>query len=446
MSLLRQILIYAALFATAIDASGQTIATFAGRKTAGYSGDGGPASAATINKAVSLAADSAGNLYVADFYNQTIRKIDAAGTITTIGGNRTIGYSGDGGPATAAQLNGPWGIAVDNDGNVFVADKHNHAIRKINADGIITTVAGNGTAGYSGDGGPATAARLNHPLGLCLDVAGNLYIADNSNTVVRKISPSGIISTFAGNNHAGSSGDGRAATAASLRNVRAVAADGKGNIYISDTWNSIIRKVDTRGIITTYAGFRVPGYRGDGGPATLSCLHYPVGITFDADDNLYIADNFNHAIRKVSAEGKMSTVAGTGTKGYSGDGGPATAAQTSHPTSLVISNGHLYFTEFTNNLIRTLPLAAARQEAVATTNIRVFPNPVADIVNVELPAKHATGNLQISDMQGKVVEQRTIETNTNKYSCNLERLSAGTYLVHILAGAIDYSTKISVTH
>lgn len=442
---------YSLLFALTITigfthtAKGQIISTFAGSKVAGYAGDGGPASSAQLNRAVSLAADGEGNIYLADYYNHVVRKINKDGIITTVAGNHTMGYSGDGGPATAAKLHGPWGIAIDADGNIFIADKYNHAVRRVSTAGTITTVAGNGTPGYSGDGAAATAARLYRPLGLCLDNKGNLYVADNSNTVVRKITPDGIISTFAGNNKAGSGGDGGPATAASLRNVRAVAADATGNIYISDTWNSIIRKVDAKGIISTFAGYRVPGSRGDGGPATLACLHYPVGITTDADGSLYIADNFNHSIRKVAPDGKITTIAGNGTKGFSGDGGPATAAKAAHPTSLAICNGNLYFTEFTNNIIRTVSLGAPKQETIATSGITVYPNPASDIVTIDLPARHSTGNLQITDLLGHVVEKRAIESAASRYTCNLDRCSPGTYLLHIIAGTINYTTKITVT-
>lgn len=424
----------------------QNINTIAGRQRPGYGGDGGAATAASLNKMVSMATDKEGNLYVADFYNHAIRKITKDGIITTIAGNHTMGYSGDGGAATAAQLHGPWGIAVDTNGNVYFSDKENNAIRAVSKDGIITTVAGNGTKGYSGDGGPASAARLYHPLGLCLGRDGALYVADNSNTVVRKIAPNGIITTFAGNNRAGYSGDGGAATAASLYNVRALAADTAGNIYISDTWNSVIRKVNEQGIISTYAGNHTRSYKGDGGPATAAGLNYPVGIALDAEGNLYITDNFNHAIRQVTADGKITTIAGNGTKGYSGDGGPAVAARFNHPSGITISNGQLYVSDFVNNSIRSFSLGSARLSTPPNFGLRVYPIPTSSVLHIDIPEHHTAGTISVSDLHGRQITNAQIDETNNNYTLNLEYLASGMYLVKIIAGNIDYTAKIEVMH
>ena len=219
-------------------------------------------------------------------------------------------------------------MAVDASGNLYIADTGNNRIRKVSATGIITTVAGNGSAGYSGDGGPATSAQLDGPEGVAVDGSGNLYIADTCNNRIRKVSATGIITTVAGNGSAGYSGDGGPATSAQLSLPAGVAVDGSGNLYIADSGNNRIRKVSATGIITTVAGNGSPGYSGDGGPATSAQLNQPAGVAVDASGNLYIADSSNNRIRKVSATGIITTVAGNGFDGYSGDGGPATSAAT----------------------------------------------------------------------------------------------------------------------
>jgi len=328
------------------------ISTVAGNGTQGYSGDGGAATAAQINNPYGVAVDSAGNIYIADNGNKRIRKVNTSGIISTVAGNGTGGYLGDGGVATAAQLNNPYGVTVDNNGNIYIADTSNRRIRKVNTSGIISTVAGNGTAGYSGDGGAATAAQLNNPYGVTVDNSGNIYIADTSNRRIRKVNTSGIISTVAGNGTAGYSGDGGAATAASLTPY-GVALDSTGNIYIADGSYHRIRKVNTSGIISTVAGNGTAGYSGDGGAATAAQLNNPTGIAVDSTGNIYITDGINRRIRKVNTSGIISTVAGNGTAGYSGDGGAATAAQLYYPTGVAVdSTGNIYIADNSSNRIR----------------------------------------------------------------------------------------------
>ncbi len=263
------------------------------------------------------------------------------GIITNLAGNGFNGWNGDGGPATTAQIGTPSGMNFDNAGNLYYADNYNCVVRKISTSGIITTVAGSGTGGYSGDGGPATAAKL-HPKDVALDASGNIYVADDNNNVVRKISTSGIITTFAGNGSSGNSGDGGPATAAQTGRVVAVATDATGNVYLSGYNSNVVRKVNTSGIITTVAGNGTGGYSGDGGPATAATLLNPFGIVVDALSNLYIVDESNYRVRKVNASGMISTIAGNGTIGFSGDGGPATAAQLRYPYFPVISNTGRY--------------------------------------------------------------------------------------------------------
>lgn len=427
--------------------SAQTISTFAGNKVTAYAGDGGQATAGSLNKPSSIATDKQGNVFIADFYNHVVRKVNAAGMMTTIAGNNTVGYSGDGGPATAAQLNGPWGIATDNDGNIYFSDKENHAIRKVSTTGIITTIAGKGKPGYMGDGKPATAALLNHPLGVAVDNSGNIYVADNSNTAVRKISANGIISTFAGNHKAGYSGDGGPATAASFKNIRYVACDNAGNVYISDTWNSVIRKVNAAGVVRNYAGNHTMKYSGDGGAATAAGIYFPVGIAIAADGSLYIADNHNHVIRKVGSDGTITTVAGTGSKGSSGDGGAATAAQLTHPTSIALDGSDkLYVAEFANNLVRVITVPAEVKTATnATAELNVYPNPCQGAFTVALPEYTVAATICVMDVQGKVLTTRVLEQpNAQKVPFSLSNAAPGNYLVKVNAGEKTAVVKLVV--
>ena len=330
------------------------ITTVAGNGASGYSGDGGPATDAQLNFPDGIAVDRTGNLYIADNGNNRIRKVTPGGIITTVAGNGSFRESGDGGPAAVAQLNSPDSLALDGAGNLYIADFDNNRVRKISPDGIIRTVAGNGTYGYSGDDGPATEAQLKNPEGLAGDSAGNLYFADYYNNRIRKVSPSGIITTVAGNGTGGDSGDGGPAVNAQLSAPDAVAVDGTGNLYIADA--SRIRKVSPAGIITTVVGGAGPAHGpGDGGPAINAYLYMPGGIVVDNAGNIYIADSYLQRIRKVTADGIINTVAGNGTLGYSGDGGPATNAQLRRPSGMALDSvGNLYFADTDNNRIRKL--------------------------------------------------------------------------------------------
>jgi hypothetical protein len=262
------------------------------------------------------------------------------GIITTVAGNGYVnpstygtyegGYSGDGGPATNAELYYPQGVAVDTFGNLFIADSANQRIRELGTGGVISTVAGNGTYGYFGDGGPAINAELDDPQGVAVDALGNVFIADTDNQRIREMRTDGVITTVAGNGTQGHSGDGGAATNAELNNPSGVAVDAFGNVFIADTDNQCIREVGTDGIITTVAGGGTNGL-GDGGPATNAELSDPSGVAVDASGNLFIADYYNNRIREVGTNGIITTVAGDGIGGYSGDGGAATNAELNTP-------------------------------------------------------------------------------------------------------------------
>ncbi len=321
------------------------IDTVAGTSSRGFFGDGGPATSARLAFPWGVAVDSADNLYIADSANNRIRKVNGSGTITTVAGTGVAGFSGDAGPATSAELNDPGDVAVDTAGNLYIADFRNHRVRKVNGSGTITTVAGNGVQGFSGDGGPATAAKLDRPSGVGLDSAGNLYIADSGKSRVRKVNGSGKINTVAGNGVQGFSGDGGPATKAKLNFPVDVAADGSGNLFISDSGNSRIRKVNGSGRISTVVGAtNVGAFSGDGGPATKARLSNPSGkLAVDNHGNLYIADHGNNRVRKVNGSGTITTVAGTGTPGFSGGGGLAIAAPLDRPIAVALDTaGDLY--------------------------------------------------------------------------------------------------------
>jgi trimeric autotransporter adhesin len=310
------------------------ITTVAGTGVAGFSGDGGPATQAQLHNPFGVAVDATGNIYIADTGNNRVRKIAVGtGVITTIAGNGSPSYSGDGGTATAAGLNYPTGVAVDTLGNVYVADQRNNRIREIGA-GIITTAAGNGNVGNSGDGGPAITAALYYPTGIAVDAYRNLYIADSNNQKIREV-VFGIINTVAGTGSVGyTCSPGPSATAVGLHTPTGVSVDVSNEMFIADYGNQCVRVIST-GIDAFAIGTGTPGYSGDGGSGPNAELNYPFGVAADAlGGNLYIADYVNHVIRAVAYADTISTFAGTGTPGYSGDGGPATKARLYNPTGV----------------------------------------------------------------------------------------------------------------
>ncbi len=330
----------------------QIIVTIAGNHASGYTGDGGYATAAELWYPNGTAVDAAGNVYIADANNNVIRKVNTSGIISTFAGTGTIGFSGDGGQATASQLYYPLGMAFDAAGNMYITDDGNMRIRKVNTSGIISTVAGNGTTSYSGDGGPATAASFNHIEGIAIDVSNNIYVTDGNNNRIRKVDVSGTITTVAGNGTVGFSGDGGSATVAQLHFPTGIALDATGNLFIADSYNNCIRKINTSGIINTVAGDTTASFSGDGGPATAAGLWHPNAVALDATGNIYIADYQNGFIRKVNTSGIISTFAGS-SFGYSGDGGPATLAQLEYPKGVSVDAiGNVYIADNWNHVIR----------------------------------------------------------------------------------------------
>ncbi len=379
-----------------LDAATGIVTPVAGNGTFGFSGDNGTATSAQLGYPQGLAVDSAGNLYIADTTNCRVRKV-TNGVITTVAGNGTYGYSGDNGPATSAEFREPYGVAVDSAGNLYIVD--GGVVRKVSG-GVIATVAGSSTQpfGFSGDNGPATSAQLNQPGGVAVDSAGNLYIADMKNNRIRKVT-NGVITTVAGSGPMGSSGDNGSATSAQLTWPQGVAVDSAGNLYIADTDNYRVREV-SNGVIVTLAGNGTQNYGGDNGPAASAQLNWPEGVAVDSTGNLYIADTYSHCVRKVSG-GVITTIAGNGEQGFSGDNGPATSARLSFPGGVAVdSAGSVYIADAGNNRIRKV--AGGTITTVAGDGLMSFggdngPATSAQLNDPNGVALDSTGNLYIAD-------------------------------------------------
>ncbi|MEU5282089.1 RICIN domain-containing protein [Streptomyces asoensis] len=381
---------------TGEDHSDPPIRTVAGTGDAGSKGDGAPAVSAQLNRPYGVAVDSTGTVYAADYSGHRVRKITTDGKITTIAGTGVAGPQGDGGPAVAAQLNGPREVAVDREGVVYIADSNNHRVRKVTPDGKISTVAGTGAAGFRGDGGPAAAAHLNLPLGVVVDGEGAVYIADYHNHRVRKVTPDGLISTAAGNGAAGSKGDGGPAISAQLNGLHGLAVGGAGDLYIADYKNNRVRRVAADGTISTLAGTGVAGFGGDGGPAASAQLNAPVGVAVDSEGAVYIADYSNHRVRRVTPDGKISTVAGTGAAGFGGDSGPAASAQLNGPRKVAVDCvDSLYVTDHLNNRVRK----------IASTKLAGLPDSGAVVSWANVRSRLRMGVLRESTKDGAEIHQ-----------------------------------------
>ncbi len=419
----------------------QIITTYAGIGSNSYSGDGGPATAAGIQDPGVILFDKNGNAYIVCADDNRIRKVTASGIISTFAGNGSGAFGGDNGLATAAKLYLPDGIAFDNIGNLYIADAGNNRIRKIDiTTNIITTICGKGAGGFGGDNGPATTALIYDPQDICFDKLGNLYIADLFNYRVRKINTSGIITTFAGTGIPGSSGDGGPSTAAELNVPTGLASDDAGNIYIAELSGGRIRKVNRFGIISTIVG-KGPGvYSGEGGPA-ISAILDPLKVFIDVTGQLYIPDRTNQRIYKVNNSGIIQTIAGNGTAGDNGDGGPATTASLNYPTGVGFDScGNLYIPTIGNisvlgsgNRIRKVtynpnPCPNLGLKMIDSYNITsIYPNPATTQITITAPNK--IGNLTISNLIGQIVLNRTYETETA--ALNIASLPPGVYTLKV---------------
>lgn len=362
-----------------------TTSTIAGNGQCCYTGDGVPATSTALNNPYGVTVDRNGVIYIADTFNDRVRRVGTDGIITTIAGGNGRGYSGDGGLATAAQLNWPAAIALDGSGNIYVADMMNQRVRKITADGIIRTVAGAGTEGFGGDGGPGPAAALSSPSSVALDSSGNVFIADSNNSRIRKIDPLGTISTFAGNGNFNFAGDGGQARNAVLNRPSGVVVDASGNVYVSDTRNNRVRKIAANGVITTVAGRGGAGFAGDGGPGTEALLNEPGGLALDGAGNLYVADTRNNRVRRVSPDGIITTFAGGGTSTLgAGDSGPATGVSIGVFDIAFDSKGNLYIADGLGRIRRVLP------DGTITTFFS------RQVFNASAMAVDAVGNVYVS--------------------------------------------------
>jgi uncharacterized protein (TIGR03437 family) len=331
--------------------------------TAGFTGDSGQAASAELNSPSGVWVDSSHNLYIVDKDNFRIRKITSSGVISTVAGSSTAAvYAGDGGPAVGASLNVPNGIAFDSAGNMYIADTSNNVVRKVNTSGVISTVAGNNYSAFSGDGGPAASASLSLPTGVAVDTAGNLYIADANNNCIRIVTTDQNIHTFAGQcSYALFQGDGGLAIQAKLNKPYSVAVDAYGDVYIADTENQRIRVVTPDGIINTIAGDGTQGFKGDNGPALQAEFASPSGIALDASGNIYVADKSNSRIRKILPSGIITTIAGNGSYGYFGSGGAATSTGLNFPLGVGVdpSSGVVYVADSQNQVVRALTISNA---------------------------------------------------------------------------------------
>lgn len=330
----------------------QNISTVVGNGSYTHSGDGGVATSASMMSPTGLTFDASGNMYIAEFSGNYIRKVSTSGIISTIAGTGTASSTGDGGDASSATLNNPSGIAIDASGNIYIAEASGNRIRKINTSGIISTIAGTGTASSTGDGGTATSATLNFPTDIVFDASGNLYISENGGNRIRKINTAGNISTIAGNGTASSTGDGSAAAMSTINNPAGLAFDASGNLYIAENGGHKVRMINTSGDISTIAGTGTASSTGDGSSATSATIKYPRSLIFDSYGNLFIAEENGSRIRKINTSGIISTFVGTGTYSYSGDGGSASAATIKTPFGLSINSGNLFLTDFNAYVVR----------------------------------------------------------------------------------------------
>jgi sugar lactone lactonase YvrE len=354
-------LLFATLsLATSFAGNAQTISTYAGTGASGSTGDGGAATSATFGNCHGVATDAAGNLYITDAVNHKIRQVTPAGVISTYIGTGVAGYNGEGVGIAVAQINNPYGIAVSAVGDIYFCETAGNRVRMIK-EGAVKTIAGDGVPGFSGDGGAATAARVNGPSGIVADALGNVYFSDGGNHRVRKINPAGVITTVAGNGSVTFTTDGLAATATPLRFPGFLCFDPSGNLHISvNGYDRILKVNSATGIATVAAGIGSVAYTGDGGPATAAGIGAPAGIKFDHLGNLYIICNHpaNNTVRKVTPAGIISTYCGTGTATSTGDGGPAAMASLNRPVDLAIDAcNNMYVSEGNGRKVRKIAYA-----------------------------------------------------------------------------------------
>jgi len=420
------------------DANSQIISEFAGvcNLTAPLNGNFGPATSAKLATPRGIVSDNSGNVYFIEMLNYAVRKVNTTGVITTYAGNGTEGFGGDGGSATNAQMEAASGLAIDKVGNIYIGDGVNNRVRRVDVAGIITTFAGNGTLTPLGDGGPATAAGLGNVGGICFDTAGNLYIA--AGKFIRKVNAAGIITKYAGTGVSGYSGDGGMADTAKLTtaSIDYLSTDLAGNIFFATS--NRIRKISTSGIITTIGGNAAAGYSGDFGPAIAALFAGSGGVFPDSCGNLYIADYPNNVVRIISTAGIVYTIAGHGTIGCGGNGGPAIAAQMNHISTVYLDKKNdLYLSDHLNHVVRKIhfprcdslvfPIAVDEVE-MQEDGVYVFPNPSDGDFSIKInTGSHEPVRVVIVTMVGAVVREYIIRPG--KETPLQAQLPAGMYMV-----------------
>lgn len=425
------------------------ITTIAGNGITQYIGDGWPATNYSLAYPVGICVDHNGNLYEADYAVSRIRKW-YNDTLWTFAGTGVGGYTGDGGLATAANLKEPTDVFADLDGNLFITEEYNNVVRRIDAGtGIITTICGNGGGGFAGDGGPATAAHMEQPQSLCLDKYGNIYIADRGNQRIRKVNiSSGVVTTYAGNGATGYAGDGGQAINAELSMPTGVCSDTAGNIYIADNGNNVVRKVDAvTGIITTFAGTGLADFSGDDGPATAATLVQPNSVHMSKRNNLYISDYGNNRIRVVTSNGIIHTLAGSGGYGYAGDGGPALSATFLGPTGVCADDmEYVYISDAGNSAVRRVtPVYNGIIDAPPTPKLRVYPNPGAGVFNVQIDMRGGDEVVvRVFNMLGAVIY--TTLTKSSSFQINLVGSPPGVYQILVASPSAAMSERVSIAY
>ena len=427
---MKQVLLLLMVFC-AVNVRGQIITTIAGSGHNVHSGDNGLATNSSITDAGFGVFDKFGNYYFVEGAGNRIRKISIDGNITTFAGTGVYGFGGDSGPATAARFRAPKQIAVDTVGNVFITDDGNSRVRKVDiSTGFINTIAGDGSMGYFGENVPATDAQIGAPYSLCFDPLGNLYIGDQTYNIIRKIDGFGMITTIAGTPGVISyAGDGGPATAAELISLEGICSDKDGNLYIIT--GDIVRKITvTTGIISTVAGNRTTGYSGDNNPATNAALNAPIALGFDDFNTLYIADTKNNRIRRVDTFGIITTVVGNGIAGFLGDNGPATNAQIYWPEGIAFDScGNLFFNDLSNFRIRRVDYSHCGTLLVNPINssqiFNISPNPCKSLITIT----HNISDINITDITGQTLFTQTY--TTTKAEIDMSGYPAGVYIVRV---------------
>lgn len=423
----------------------QNINTMAGTGTAGFFGDGLPATSAQLDFPDGIVTDANGNTYICDDFNNRIRKVDQAGLMSTIAGTNIGAFFGENINSISAVLDGPQGMTIDQSGNIYFCDANNVRIRKISPSGIITTVAGSGIPAYGGDGGIATSAGFVEPYDVAVDATGNIYVADKGDNRIRKINPSGIISTIAGDGSIGFLGDGFNATVSKLNNPMGICVDPSGNIIFCDNGNNRIRKISASGIISTIAGSSTGGFSGDGGPASAASITEPRDICSNSSGTLFFVDGGNFRIRSINTNGIISTVAGNGNAGHSGDGGPALQAGFNGINSVHIDgNGNIFVSDAGNRVRIICPgnSCVVGNEEIGVTKpvVSLYPNPANNNFTISSGIKQEDGfYVSVYDYTGELIALEYSIANQYEMSCS--SWPRGIYLIVIKLPTASLSFK-----